>query len=69
MEVERFKHRQGRRPWGRLGAPVTTLPHDIGTGKAEEGEKDTRTGLIGWGPCGRETRGGRWYAGLCGLKE
>jgi hypothetical protein len=22
-----------------------------------------------WGPCGRGTRGSRWYAGLRGLKE
>jgi hypothetical protein len=38
---------RGRRPWGQLGAPVASLTHDIGTGKAEEGEKDTRKGLTG----------------------
>jgi hypothetical protein len=27
---------RGRRPWGRFGAPVATLPHGIGMGKAKK---------------------------------
>jgi hypothetical protein len=54
---------QGRRPWGRLGAPVATLPHGIGTGKAEEGEKDTRKGLTGGVHIAATKRRGGWQAG------